>query len=1556
MKKVVSLIIAIIMIVTCVPIQVFALEAQADVPTLTIDSPYAAAGQTVDVNVMIKDNVGIFGAILTFEFPSELTLQSVTQGQAFENLDVSLPDSLTSPYTIFCDGIDTPATADGTIITFSFLVSENAEANAKLPVMVSYLEGDVVDSEFKDLELNIENGNVTVIDYIPGDVNGDGRVNTVDVTWIRRYRMGGYDLGAFNEAAADVNDDGRINTIDVTLIRRYRMGGFDVTLKPSTPKCQHELKATPEVAATCTKDGNKAYWQCIKCNKYFSDEAGKTEIKYDDAIIPAAHSLTHFELKAATTTENGWIEHWKCSGCGKYYANAAGTVEKTEAEVIIPKLERKESTVLYNVYGSDPYLQSVGVENPNPTKFYSEEGLILNDLQAPAGYVFKGWTTAAGAPVTEIAASSSSRQITINANWSKVEYTVTFDSPDVNVPSEKYTVDTGITLTAPKSYGYSFVGWSNNDGFLVNNIEPGTTGNIMLHANWTSNRNKATSYSDYGKPIIIEDAKNGQFLFVYDIGRIDNVPLYPYIDEATNTPVGANGTALNIDMEYTVKEEFGESQANEIIKTVADATTRSSGWTLSEDWETLYSEGTEDTNKQVKTEERVDSQGNIVGGNYFVSNSQGGSSFVSNECGGTSANSSKVTTDKSFGINTSYDKSTEKYCDAKLSVENKTELSAGFEAPVGIGKLSAGVKNTTTIGAETTSGRKDNEAFHVDTSASNYIGTVDYAESTSHFNTKVEQSSNWNSTSGYEKSYQTSIDTSVRNAVADEISKTTTYNISEALGGAKSETSSVSGTTSSENGYSNSLRVEEYHSKTTTKHVKYTNSDIGYYRIVMAGTVHVYGVVGYDVATSSYYTYTYNVLEDDTFEYVDFSKERATFDDCENGVVTFEIPYEVNEYILGVTSETEGLEIGLDGTVNKFTTPDDFGKVVVVPQYHADTQPGNGNVAIKTTAISSDAFRGNTEIETVVLPIYITEIPDNAFEGCTNLKNVIAYGVTKIGDNAFKGCENLEKFYIDNYITELGVNAFEDVEEIAVMAYDSKVADAAIASGADKVTVDISKITDNYNNKTVVVTSDTEYFAIIGNGGEYSNLQIDSSAKETLISKIKFVNNSDTPLKIYSETATLSMVSVVDAPVYAMLLGNDHTDLKLYGEISLDSLGDNTVISKNVTLSKANNNITSKLVISGDYLVCSEVVNSKDFLNVEPKQITLDEYNMYISPCVVSFDANGGEEVDVKKTVYKGQAYGELPKPEKEYYEFLGWFTSAEGGSLVTAESTVDEAGTQTLYAQWKALTAKLLFDANEGSVDTESKIVYIGAEVGELPTPTRDYYTFAGWYTDPMDGEKIAADSVIEEAQEINLYAHWEHNPVSTWVKVSDLPSDAQVVNTKWSYTLREYTTNSASSLSGWTKYDTQRTSWGAWSGWSTTNPSNGVRNVESRSVYDHTEYHYYRWTNGSSTYTYQYNSSYWLEEKWFTYILPASSYGSALGYVGSDIGKYLWTRADYSGNRSVDKTFTRSVNRTEWRYQDPVYTYYYYRDLSLETTTANPVGQSNVSDVVEWVQYRAK
>lgn len=65
--------------------------------------------------------------------------------------------------------------------------------------------------------------------------------------------------------------------------------------------------------------------------------------------------------------------------------------------------------------------------------------------------------------------------------------------------------------------------------------------------------------------------------------------------------------------------------------------------------------------------------------------------------------------------------------------------------------------------------------------------------------------------------------------------------------------------------------------------------------------------------------------------------------------------------------------------------------------------------------------------------------------------------------------------------------------------------------------------------------------------------------------------------------------------------------------------------------------------------------------------------------------------------------------------------------------------------------------------------------------------------------------------------------------------------------------------------------------------------------------------------------------------------------------------TATDNINYHYVDSTFTRDIYRTEWRYQEPVYTYYFERQVSKESTS-DPTGQTGVSNVVKYVQYRAK
>ena len=97
----------------------------------------------------------------------------------------------------------------------------------------------------------------------------------------------------------------------------------------------HSATGTPAVAATCTADGNSAFWHCSDCGKYFSDSACTHEVQEDSWVLGAlGHSLEHVAAVSASCTSAGVVEHWHCSVCGKNYSDSLGTSEL--ANVVVP--------------------------------------------------------------------------------------------------------------------------------------------------------------------------------------------------------------------------------------------------------------------------------------------------------------------------------------------------------------------------------------------------------------------------------------------------------------------------------------------------------------------------------------------------------------------------------------------------------------------------------------------------------------------------------------------------------------------------------------------------------------------------------------------------------------------------------------------------------------------------------------------------------------------------------------------------------------------------------------------------------------------------------------------------------------------------------------------------------------------------------------------------------------------------------------------------------------------------------------------------------------------
>lgn len=103
-----------------------------------------------------------------------------------------------------------------------------------------------------------------------------------------------------------------------------------ITVKGSEPVHTHSLTKVAAKAATCTEDGNKEYFVCDGCSKWFEDEAAATEITdHDSVIIKAAHTPSDWIVdKEATESEKG-SKHKECTVCGEI-------LEKAEIPVIKP--------------------------------------------------------------------------------------------------------------------------------------------------------------------------------------------------------------------------------------------------------------------------------------------------------------------------------------------------------------------------------------------------------------------------------------------------------------------------------------------------------------------------------------------------------------------------------------------------------------------------------------------------------------------------------------------------------------------------------------------------------------------------------------------------------------------------------------------------------------------------------------------------------------------------------------------------------------------------------------------------------------------------------------------------------------------------------------------------------------------------------------------------------------------------------------------------------------------------------------------------------------------
>ena len=176
------------------------------------------------------NNPGIIATMLEVSYSDKLTLISATDSGLL-NDHMFDPELTLNPYKLSWSDGDASKnnTENGVIATLEFLIAEDCEPG-ELPVRISCVPYNTFNIDLDDVNLRTVDGSVTVANYPPGDVDGDGKVTTKDSILIRRYLLGGWNV-TINEDTADVDKDGKITLKDSILIRRYLLGGWNVVLK-----------------------------------------------------------------------------------------------------------------------------------------------------------------------------------------------------------------------------------------------------------------------------------------------------------------------------------------------------------------------------------------------------------------------------------------------------------------------------------------------------------------------------------------------------------------------------------------------------------------------------------------------------------------------------------------------------------------------------------------------------------------------------------------------------------------------------------------------------------------------------------------------------------------------------------------------------------------------------------------------------------------------------------------------------------------------------------------------------------------------------------------------------------------------------------------------------------------------------------------------------------------------------------------------------------------------------------------------------------------------------
>ncbi|WNN75702.1 InlB B-repeat-containing protein [Lysinibacillus capsici] len=336
--------------------------------------------------------------------------------------------------------------------------------------------------------------------------------------------------------------------------------------------------------------------------------------------------------------------------------------------------------------------------------------------------------------------------------------------------------------------------------------------------------------------------------------------------------------------------------------------------------------------------------------------------------------------------------------------------------------------------------------------------------------------------------------------------------------------------------------------------------------------------------------------------------------------------------------------------------------------------------------------------------------------------------VTKIGIHAFSSKE-LEKITIPEGVIEIGMYAFATNELKSIVIPDSVIVIDSFAFLQNKLT-DV-KLSENLN----IIGS----FAFKEN--RLTEIEIPSNVKA--IDGLPFLDN---PIStIYGRSESL-------AEIYASVYGYSFVEVYKVtfetdggSQINSQSVRNNKGVIKPEEPSKEGHTFVGWYkdeALTKPWDFESDVV--KEDMTLYAKWAPKISYT-------VTFHVN--DESNFPQIVENKHKILEPSKPSKLSHTFEGWYKDEDYTEKWNFETDVVVKDI-TLYAKWTLNIYKVVFETNGGTSISSQSITYDTAVI-EPGSPSKEGYTFAGWYKDEALTEKWDfKTNLIKE--NTTLYAKW--------------------------------------------------------------------------------------------------------------------------------------------------------------------------------------------------------